>query len=141
MCKDYGRLVCVTNRHLCTTLFLEQVEKIARLHPRALILREKDLPEKEYNLLAIQVLAICRKAGVSCYGHTYTKVAVDLGMDGFHAPLAVLRQLDPALRSRIPRLGASCHSLEDVLEAANLGVDYVDIRPHLCYPVQARSAA
>lgn len=127
MCKNYGHLVCVTNRHLCTTLFLGQIEKIVRLQPRALILREKDLSEEEYNLLATRVLTICRRAGVPCYGHTNAKVAADLGMDGLHLPLAALKQLDPALRSRIPRLGASCHSLEDVLTAAELGADYVTL--------------
>lgn len=127
MCKEYGRLVCVTNRHLCTTLFPEQVEKVVQLHPRALILREKDLPEAEYEALARQILPICRRAGVPCYGHTYAAVAADLGMDGLHLPLTALKQLEPALRVRISRLGASCHSLEDVLTAAELGADYVTL--------------
>ena len=127
MCKDYGRLVCVTNRLLCTTLFLEQLEKVVRLHPRALILREKDLPEQAYAKLARQVLTLCRQNRVPCYGHTYAAVAADLGMDGLHLPLTALKQLDPALRARIPRLGASCHSLGDVQEAAGLGADYVTL--------------
>lgn len=127
MCKAYGRLVCVTNRHLCTTLFLEQIERVVRLHPRALILREKDLPEEGYRTLAQQVLAICRRAGVPCYGHTYAQVAVELGMDGLHLPLPLLQQLSPEIRNRIPRLGASCHSLDDVLKAAALGADYVTL--------------
>ena len=44
----FSRLIAVTNRHLCTHTFEEHVERICRAHPKALILREKDLTEDEY---------------------------------------------------------------------------------------------
>ena len=57
----YKNVVAVTNRSLCERPFLEQIERVCACHPKALILREKDLPEEEYFLLAKEVLGICRQ--------------------------------------------------------------------------------
>ena len=46
-------LICITNRKLCSNNFLDQIEMIASAHPKAIVLREKDLSEKEYEQLAI----------------------------------------------------------------------------------------
>ena len=56
---EYRNIIAVTNRKLCERPFLEQVERICQMHPKALILREKDLSEKEYEELAKKVMAIC----------------------------------------------------------------------------------
>ena len=48
----YRDLIAVTNRHLCSRPFTEQITRVCKLHPKALILREKDLPEEEYFSLA-----------------------------------------------------------------------------------------
>ena len=56
---EYRNIIAVTNRKLCERHFLEQVERICQMHPKALILREKDLSEKEYEELAKKVMAIC----------------------------------------------------------------------------------
>ena len=50
----YRDLIAVTNRHLCSRPFTEQITRVCKLHPKALILREKDLPEEEYFSLARQ---------------------------------------------------------------------------------------
>ena len=42
----YRDLIAVTNRHLCSRPFTEQITRVCKLHPKALILREKDLPEE-----------------------------------------------------------------------------------------------
>ena len=54
----YKNVVAVTNRSLCERPFLEQIERVCACHPKALILREKDLSEEEYFLLAKEVLGI-----------------------------------------------------------------------------------
>ena len=46
----------ITNRALVNGDFLEQLQKVAQVHPHALILREKDLPDAEYEKLAAKVL-------------------------------------------------------------------------------------
>ena len=48
----FDTVIAVTNRRLCDRPFTEQLERVCSHHPRALILREKDLPENEYELLA-----------------------------------------------------------------------------------------
>ena len=83
-------LIAVTNRHLCTRPFPEQVGRICRLHPRALILREKDLPVREYEALAARVLAICAEYDVPCILHSYPESAAKLGCRAIHMPLSML---------------------------------------------------
>jgi thiamine-phosphate pyrophosphorylase len=38
-------VIAVSNRHLCKRPFLEQIKIVCEWHPKALILREKDLTE------------------------------------------------------------------------------------------------
>lgn len=71
-------MVAVTNRSLCERP-LEQIERVCACHPKALILREKDLSEEEYFLLEKEVLGICRQYQVSCILHTYAEAARKLG--------------------------------------------------------------
>lgn len=48
MCKQYEHTIAITNRKLVQGDFLEQMQKVIHLHPHAVILREKDLSDKEY---------------------------------------------------------------------------------------------
>ena len=48
----YKNTIAVTNRHLCTCPLTEQLKKVCSVHPRAIILREKDLLEDAYLSLA-----------------------------------------------------------------------------------------
>ena len=43
--NPYENVIAVTNRSLCQRPFAEQIERVCSLHPKAVILREKDLPE------------------------------------------------------------------------------------------------
>ena len=54
--NPYENVIAVTNRSLCQRPFAEQIERVCSLHPKAVILREKDLPEEEYSRLAEQIL-------------------------------------------------------------------------------------
>ena len=120
-----SEVLCVTNRTLCAGGFLERVAAIADQRPAGIILREKDLPEGEYEALARQVLAICRERNVRCILHTFVPAALRLEADAVHLPLPVLRQLTAAEKARFSVLGASCHSVEDALEARELGCTYI----------------
>ena len=125
MCRE---IIAVSNRHLCSRPFSEQIERVCQLHPRALILREKDLTEEEYAILAEQVLEICGTYQVPCILHTYWKVALDLHCTSIHLPLAQLRecrkQPDVTLKS-FSQIGTSVHSVEVALEAQKLGATYI----------------
>ena len=54
-------IIAITNRHLCSRPFTEQLERVCKLHPHAIVLREKDMPEAEYLSLARDVIALCKK--------------------------------------------------------------------------------
>lgn len=105
--------------------FLKQIEKIAAAKPFGIVLREKDLPIKEYSVLARKVRDICRSAGASIIVHSHPEVARELGIPALHMPLDALEKLSSEERKEFRVLGASCHSVEDVLRAKNLGCDYV----------------
>ena len=49
-------VLAISNRSLCERPFLEQIERVCKLRPDALVLREKDLSPQEYKELAEQVL-------------------------------------------------------------------------------------
>ena len=74
--------ICVTNRRLCRDDFLGRVERIAGSGSAdAILLREKDLPEEEYRVLAEQVLKICERNSVTCLLHTCSSAARDFAGD------------------------------------------------------------
>lgn len=105
--------------------FLKQIEKIAVAKPFGIVLREKDLPVKEYSELARKVRDICRSAGASLIVHSHPAVARELGIPALHMPLDALEKMSSEERKEFEVLGASCHSVEDVLRAKAFGCDYV----------------
>ena len=120
-------LVCVTARALCGEPLTRRLERlVASSHaPAAVILREKDLAPDDYRALAAETLRLCRRHGVRCILHTFAEVALELRPDALHLPLPTLRGLDEGVRRRLPPLGASCHSVEDIRGASALGCAYV----------------
>ena len=53
----YEKMIAVTNRHLVLEndtdgAYLKQLTYVASLHPKAMVLREKDLTEEKYEELA-----------------------------------------------------------------------------------------
>ncbi len=120
-----SEIMCVTNRRLCREDFLTRMEAVAAAAPAGVILREKDLAPDDYRVLAQQALAICRVHATPCIFHSFPQIALELGADGLHLPLPLLRTLSPEEREKFPLLGASCHSVEDAQEAERLGCTYI----------------
>lgn len=118
-------ILCVTNRSLCKEDFLVRIEKIAKTEVAGIILREKDLSEEEYQALAEKVLAICQRQKMQCILHTHTNVARKLAYNAIHLPMPILRTLPEKERDAFQILGASCHSLEEAVEAEKLGCTYI----------------
>ena len=92
--SDWSKLIVVTNRQLCEGDFLTRLRQLAACRPRAVILREKDLTESQYEELAAKVLAICRQAQVPCILHSFPAVARRLGAAALHLPLPQLRGIN-----------------------------------------------
>ena len=118
-------ILCVTNRKLCREDFLTRIERIAVCHPAGIILREKDMNPEDYKELASTVMKICEHHGVKCILHRFTDVAVSLHAQVLHLPLHLLKEMTQEQKSRFTDLGASCHSVEDALEAQALGCTYI----------------
>lgn len=118
-------ILCVTNRKLCREGFLTRIERIAACHPAGIILREKDLSLDAYKELAVQVMEICARYNVRCILHSFVDAAIQLQADAIHLPLHVLREMSDDKKSHFSILGASCHSVEDALEAYTLGCTYI----------------
>ena len=134
-------IIAVTNRRLCSRPLAEQAERVCRLHPQAVILREKDLPEAEYALLAKEIMDICRKYEVPCILHTFINTARDLGCPAIHLPLPLLRRYgkemkkndeipgfqteDTSILDNFNVIGISIHSVEEAMEAEKLGATYL----------------
>ena len=87
------KIIAVSNRKLCNRPFLEQIERVCKIHPEAVILREKDLTEEEYGTLAKEVMNICRRYQVSCILHNFWKTALELGCTSVHLPLPILQKI------------------------------------------------
>ena len=125
MTTSMSEIICVTNRSLCGGDLPAQIEKIAAARPKAIILREKDLPPEEYRELARAVMDICRKYGTQCILHSFTDAALELGADAIHLPLRMLMELPDSVKQGFRLIGASCHSVEDALTAQRCGASYI----------------
>ena len=120
----YKDIIAVTNRHLCQRPFLEQIERVCSVHPKALLLREKDLSEEAYEALAREVLAICDAHQVPCILHFFPDVAKKLQVDAIHLPLWKLQECASELTG-FSQIGTSTHAPAEALEAQQLGATYV----------------
>ena len=118
-------ILCITNRSLCKEDFLKRIEKIASENPTGIVLREKDLTEKEYKDLAAKVIEICNRYNTPCILHNFTKVAIELKHPYIHLPLHILDNVSAEDRRKFKVLGASCHSVNDAVRAENLGCTYI----------------
>lgn len=117
--------ICITNRKLCREPFLNRIETVAALKPKAIVLREKDLDGSEYVSLASDVAEICKNHGVTLVLHNFIDAAKQLEIDKIHLPLSVLREMSDGDKKLFSVVGCSCHSVDDALEACRLGATYI----------------
>ena len=129
MCKQYEHTIAITNRTLVQGDFLEQMQKVIHLHPNAVILREKDLPDEEYEILAEKILEMCRESGVRCFLHSRISVANRLGCRQIHISIPVLMAMSEKERSQLRKdfqeISVSCHSMEDMNVAVKNGATQI----------------
>lgn len=120
------RIRCITNRHLISeTDYFRQIERIVQAKPEAVIVREKDLTEPEYERLAVEVMRICETYQVPCILHTFVHTAIRLRADAIHLPLKDLMVMTEEEKVCFRVIGASTHSAEEALAAENAGATYI----------------
>ena len=129
MCKQYEHTIAITNRALVQGDFLEQMQKVIRLHPHAVILREKDLPDDAYKALAEKILSLCEREGVRCFLHSRVSIARNLGCGRIHLSIPALETMSEAelfeLQRDFEEISVSCHSLADVKNALAHGATQI----------------
>lgn len=122
-------IIAVTSRKLCTRPFLEQLERVAEWHPKAILLREKDLPEEAYEKLAGEVIALCQSYGTELILHNFPAAAEKLGVKTVHLPLGELQKFQAGQRAAGKecslKIGCSVHSPAEAKEAERLGAAYL----------------
>lgn len=123
-------VIAVTNRKLSQRPFLEQIKRVCQLRPEAVILREKDLSETEYAKLAEEVYNITISYDVRLIIHTYINVARELGINTVHMSLHNMREyrkefIDNVNKINNIKTGCSIHSVEEAVEARNMGASYI----------------
>lgn len=129
MYKKYEHTIVITNRTLVQGDFFEQMQKVICLHPHAAILREKDLPDEEYKMLAEKVLDMCREEDVNCFLHSRITIAKSLGCGRIHLSIPVLESMKEEeqrnLRKDFQEISVSCHSMEDMKTAVKNGATQI----------------
>lgn len=118
------KLIAVTNRNLCRDNFLERIEAIVQTDVSALILREKELRQEEYELLAREVLSICEQYNTECMFHFFADSLFIKTHGCIHIPLWILKE-NKDIRRNYSKIGVSIHSLKEATEALALGADYL----------------
>ena len=119
------KVICITNRKLCGENFLGQLEAVAAQRPDMVILREKDMDESEFTILAEKVNDICKKYDVALAINSFIESAKTLGIRRLHLPLHKLREMSAEERACFDVIGASCHSADEAKEAQSLGAGYI----------------
>ena len=129
MCKQYEHTIVITNRALVQGDFFKQMQKVIQLHPHAVILREKDLSDEEYEVLAEKLLSLCKEDKVDCFLHSRISVAYRLGCKRIHLSIPSLEAMDEEkysqLKKEFQEISVSCHSMEDVEMAVKNGATQI----------------
>ena len=97
---------------------------------KGVLLREKDLPDKELLLLAQRVRDLSLRHGVKMLVSTRADIAVAVGADGVHLPsegvsLKAAREVVGVERY----IAVSTHSLAQALQAEDEGADFLTFGP------------
>lgn len=133
----YDHICVVTNRNLVKNRsFINQIDYVCSQKPKMLILREKDMSEKDYLNIAADVEAVCHFYDVIFMPHKFVDVAEKMGVDRIHLSLEDLRNLPRDVRSLFRYIGCSVHNLDEVIEANHLGASYL-VAGHI-YPTDCK---
>lgn len=141
--------ICITNRALSERPFFEQVENVTLAHPRALVLREKDLNFKTYMNYAIKCNTICHTNGTKMLLHGLDLAAADylyalllascapknqeLLFDGIQLSMKdflwardhVPREIFETLKKRGFVIGVSTHTVAEAAVCEERGADFI----------------
>jgi thiamine-phosphate pyrophosphorylase len=122
--KEPIMLICITNQKLCRDDFLNRINEIASGKPHAIMLREKELSEPDYQELAIKVQEICESHQVNLIINHNLETAEQLKVGAVQVSIDDLRKKGESLRN-FDQIGVSVHSVEQAREAERWGANYL----------------
>lgn len=117
------KVICISARQHSNN-FLKSIEMIAKSDVEAIILREKDLSEDEYYLLAKNVKEICYKYNKKLIIHNFIDIARKLGIKNIQLPFSKFIA-EKNLHRDFESIGTSVHSVDDAVLAEKSGADYI----------------
>ncbi|MDD3745512.1 MAG: thiamine phosphate synthase [Anaerostipes sp.] len=117
-----NHIIAITNRKLCQRPFLEVMEDLSKKNFQSIILREKDLSQKEYEELLEQCIQICGREKLTV--HTYIEAARKANISRIHLPFPLFLERYKELED-FEVVGTSIHKVEEGIKAMELGADYV----------------
>lgn len=123
--QNLQNVICITDRHLCHRPFQDQMRIVAAMHPKAVVLREKDVMEDAYRILVERIQPVCEEFDVPLIVHTYYNVAIEKGIRRLQIHLAQLRELPEETKKQFEAIGTTVHSVEEAKEAVSLGATYL----------------
>lgn len=140
--KDLLKLYLVTDRDLSLGRTLEEVVSEAVAGGVTIVqLREKDAPTGEFVQLAMRLKEMLRPFGVPLIINDRVDVALAVDAEGVHIgqsdmPYEIARKL----LGHDKIIGLSVESMDDVLRANELDVDYIGISPVYGTPTKTDTA-
>jgi 8-oxo-dGTP diphosphatase len=112
-------------------LFLERLAQALRRDIRLVQLRAPELPAAELRSLALRARALCHAHGARLLINGSPELVLEIGADGVHLTSRRLMELSerPLTENRL--VAASCHTLEELVQASRLGLDFALLSPVL----------
>jgi thiamine-phosphate pyrophosphorylase len=134
------RIMLISDRHLRPIEEMWGVlPAVARAGLTDLMIREKDLPGGPLLALAREAVTHARPLGVRVIVNDRVDVALASGADGVHLGVAALPvAAAKKMAGGTLRIGASTHSLEDLLAAQRAGADEATFGP--VFPTASKAA-
>jgi thiamine-phosphate diphosphorylase len=117
-------LFVLTDRRMCTQPLVDVIASTVDKGARAVVLREKDLPQAQRLALAAQMRTILNPVG---------GLLIVAGRSDNAVHLAAA---DPFPSTRPSIVGRSCHSASEVAQAVAEGCDYVTVSP--VFPTESK---
>ncbi len=117
--------------------FLQRLQQALRNGLRLVQMREKNLPRAALRELSLRVLELAHAHGALVLINGDIELALEIGADGVHLNSAQLAAL--STRPDLEWCAASCHTIDELQRAVDLGLDFAVLSPVL--PTQSHPGA
>jgi 8-oxo-dGTP diphosphatase len=115
--------------------FLEQLEQALQQGVRMVLLRTFDYGDASPEEVFLACRERCQQVGARLIQHHHTRLGEESANgssfqpDGIHLTSSEMRAYSHRPDAKTALLGASCHSIEELQQAASIGVDYAFLSP------------